>query len=456
MKLHQLSYKRVLSSLASASASIPIVPAVFCRADFIESWYSNEPLSGAIKQRKSGPRSTKAVLSKLANQGKPNGQAAYMVYKDSRRLISVQDAISLAESGMQSFDLLSIHVFEPTRHHSEVTFKARRTHLEAEVEVGIFASYTGKTLKDRRLVQKIILIGKQLALTLERVTGKTVCEIIWETVIDDENRAKVQYIEAVKLSDKSQCTCKLEVKTVAAEVISEPEQFTDKRRMTKGKMTGQGNAYFLELLYKQFEGNEMRREKEHRLQAVKDKYFSPMSEPQTPALTARLQSVLTPELRSLRGSPTLTGMSNRDNAIEAVHSQLRSKPPTAMKKSRTMKVISYNKRKDGMPTKVQPSPNAILNAGATAVNKYCKERLKELDLPHYIFKHSLSPNAPSNRLVALLITEEERRLRRKGHEVGYLGTTEAVTPERYSAFGRVQYLSVRSESIESSEAQSPV
>jgi hypothetical protein len=31
---------------------------------------------------------------------------------------------------------------------------------------------------------------------------------------------------------------------------------------------------------------------------------------------------------------------------------------------------------------------------------------------------------------ALLISDEERRLRRKGHEVGYLVTPEAVAPER--------------------------
>jgi hypothetical protein len=426
----QFSYKQLLCDLAAASCTLPIISVGFCKNDDVmQAFYSNDGARGVIRERRGVSYRPKGLLLKLASQHEAHEKAVYVVFKDSRKLLTAREAALVGDGALKGLDLQSIHVFRNTRHHPELVYKASQVHSSTTVEVKQFAGQKGTELKDERLHHKILLVGKQLASALERLTGMPVCTLVWETVIDEENKAKILYVEVAKLSNDCRATCLAQSSALPAEVSNEPEVFPMKRRMTRDRLNVKGYEYFLEMLYKQFEVNEKQQITEARLAAIKDKYAAQPSDSSTPSLDYRLRSLIDSSLPQL-GKPQLsrTG-SSKEDIVKRVNSYLltQDKMP-AVKSLGGMKPVNYTTRKSLLPTELEVTHNETKNSDAHAVNKFRKERLVRLEIPHYSLKHSLSPSSPDHRLISLLMAEEQNRLKKKGLVSQSILMTSVSTP----------------------------
>lgn len=440
-----VSFKRLLHLLASVSAKIPIVCVGFCKADLIESYYSNNSQGCVVLRRKAGIVSRRDLLNKYTSNIGLQRKAAYILSKDGRRFMTVQEALALTDS--QSINIQSIHLFEETRHDSEHTIKVRQLRESTIFELKAFSSEKVLPIKDKRLKHKIMLIGSQLSEAIANATKQQVCELEWEAVIDEQNKVKVLCITLAKLSGKCQTNCVYneEVKATEADdnypALKPETPGPERRRLTRGKMTDLGYKFFLEILAKQFEQRDCAKAATERLSIIKARHLAEF-DPDQPTIDDRLQRVISNVQNKIVRSPTIKSMKSKDEIIEAVHNMLTPKVVSSPRKSaRIMKPVSYNKRKSLMPTQLQYSRNSLANSSAKAVNKYRRERLKNLELPHYALKHSLSPSSPSQRLVSLLLTEEEQRLKKKGYDWNQFGLTSTSTPG--SPAGIRSYLSMK-------------
>mmetsp|Transcript_21861 Transcript_21861/g.39861 ORF Transcript_21861/g.39861 Transcript_21861/m.39861 type:complete len:447 (-) Transcript_21861:24-1364(-) len=411
-----LSFKRLLHMLSSVNAKLPLVSVGFCRADLVESYYSNNSLSSIVKRRRAGLHTKRDLLIKCAHHQGFQSKAAYIISKQGRKLLTADEAMSFAENNLQSLDIKSIHAFESTRHDPNLTIKVRQTLGETYFEIKPFCSENVQHLKDKRLKHKIMLVATQLIKSIELCTGKKVCDIVWEAIIDEANKVKVLYIQFAKVSSECRANCTI----VEDEIPIEHEEpslsdmsVEPERKRTKGRMSSLGYHNFVEMLAKQFEKNEKDKETALRLKAIRTKYST---EPDSAKLEPRLQKVLSSVMPQISRTTTLKDKVSKGDLLMSVHSMLQHKTVDSPKKSQgIMKPISYNRRKNVMLTKMKQSPNSLKNSTACAINRFREERLRHLELPHYSIKHSLSPSSPSNRLITLLLDEEVDRLKKKGH-----------------------------------------
>jgi hypothetical protein len=401
---HEYAYKDLLSLLSDAEVKLPILGVGFCRGDTVEAVFSNEKEGGQVRRRKNFPGTNRALLTRLVSQAEAS-QAAYLFMRDSCLLVSKQEAQHLADNHLQGLDILSMHCYEPTRYHSDQTFKATLRDSTLRVEVKHFNSSSGQELKDARLIQKVMLLGRQLSSAMEKLTGLKVWEQVWEVVIDEENRAKLVNVEVFRL-----CSTAPPIRKMSEARVAEGGDIaTDQVKQGKAKMTDRGTSNFLEVLYKRFENAEIAKDTQARLNAIKQKHFSESA----PSANAedRLQMVLVSGFPSTSNAPSK--VATRAQIIDQVHSLLQLKTASHPKKVSIMKPISFQRRKHLMPTKMDPTGSEVRNTAVSAVNKFRKERLTHLELPHYSIKHSLNPSSPAIRLISLLCTEEQTRLTKK-------------------------------------------
>lgn len=441
----EYSYKRLLQILAAINAKIPILSVGFSRADSVEAFYSNDKRGGIVRRRKAGLNNNKALLTKFIGKVEAGTCAAYIFTKDSRKLVSMTEAVHLAENHLQGLDVLSIHGFEATRYSHEMIFKAYLTDSVFSVEVKPFASPKGQELKDPRLTYKAMLVGKLLITAIEKLLALRVCELVYELIFDEDCRAKLVNVEVLKLTKEPP---RLRVDDPPAELAEAlKEQDPDRRKQTRTKFTDIGHMHFLELLFKKFEQTEKARNTDARLEAIRSKYSSEEAELEDSPINDRLQRVLSSDFSSVASTSVLhSRMASRAEIELQVQRLLQPKVASGPKKpTRIMKPISYQKRKHLMPTKMSITKSDVKNSAVWAVNKFRKERLKNLELPHYSIKHSLSPTSPANRLISLLMVEEESRIRRKAKDISLTPSFSLATTGNLVKRRHARLLSVNTE-----------
>lgn len=440
----EYTYKRLLQTLAAANAKVPILSVGFCRADTIEAYYSNDKKGGVVRRRKA-VNTNRTLIAKFIEQAKGTEMAAYMLMKEGRKLVSKAEAIYLADNHLHGLDVLSLHGFEATRYSPEMTFKVKQVEGVSSIEVKHFDGTTGQELKDPRLIHKLMLVGKQLITSIEKLSSLRVCESAWEAVIDEENKVKIVNVEVIRLTGAAFPVRIGSCDDLAVQTEPCKELDFDRRKVMKTKMTDIGHRHFLEVLYKKFERAELAKDTEARLGAIRLKYCEDTPATTQASVTDRLQRVLSADFTSgTKSAPLMARTSSRAEIIQQVHKLLQPKISLSPKKpTRNMKPISYQRRKHLMPTKKKITASEVENSTAWAVNKFRKERLRNMELPHYSIKHSLSPSSPSNRLVTLLLTEEESRLKRKAKHSPALSA--ASTPGSLSFGKALRLISVRTE-----------